>query len=128
VEIIGKIIQKLELQSGMGKTGNSWQKQEFIVETVEQYPKKVCLNLWGDKVDTLAHYQIGDPVVASINIESKEYNGRWYTEVRCWKLEKQLTAQPATVASQSTTANYLPQEDALLTTFTDEGDNTDLPF
>lgn len=86
MEIKGKIIQLLPLQTGMGKKGQ-WKKQDFVIETPGQYPKKVCLSLWGDKVD---QYKVasGDVVTVTVDLESREYNGRWYTEARAWKLEK----------------------------------------
>lgn len=86
MEISGKIIQILELVSGQGKNG-TWKKQNVILETEGQYPKKVCLTLWGDNIDKWA-LQENDLVKASLDIESREYNGRWYTDVKVWKLEK----------------------------------------
>lgn len=74
------------MQSGQGKNG-TWKKQEFILETPGQYPKKVCLSLWGEKVDE-TRLVVGEKITASINIESREYNGRWYTDVRAWKIAK----------------------------------------
>lgn len=74
------------MQSGQGKNG-TWKKQEFIIETPGQYPKKVCLSLWGEKVDE-TRLSVGEKITASINIESREYNGRWYTDVRAWKIAK----------------------------------------
>ncbi len=121
LEISGKIIQKLPVQSGIGKTGNNWQKQEFILETTEQYAKKICIQLWGDKIDELEKFNIGDPISASISIESREFNGRWYTDVRAWRIEGQTqnVAEPPTI----------PNEDVTASTFTDEGSlNDDLPF
>lgn len=82
LEIKGKLIQKLPVQSGTGKTGNSWQKQEIIVETMEQYPKKICVAVWGDKIDEVEKFAISDTLNISISIESREFNGRWYTDVR----------------------------------------------
>lgn len=76
----------LPMQSGQGKNG-TWKKQEFIIETPGQYPKKVCLSLWGEKVDE-NRLAVGEKITASINIESREYNGRWYTDVRAWKIAK----------------------------------------
>jgi hypothetical protein len=64
-----------------------WKKQEFIIETQSQYPKKICLSAWGDKVDQYK-LAIGDEVNVSVDLESREYNGKWYTEARAWKLEK----------------------------------------
>jgi len=86
MDIKGKVILLLPMQNGMGKKG-PWKKQEFIVETETQYPKKVCLSIWGDKVDQF-NVAVGDRVNVSVDLESREYNGRWYTEARAWKLEK----------------------------------------
>ncbi|HWA35743.1 MAG TPA: DUF3127 domain-containing protein [Cyclobacteriaceae bacterium] len=86
MELKGKVIQLLQMQTGMGKKGQ-WKKQEFIVETQSQYPKKVCLSVWGDKIDQFRITE-GDQVNVSVELESREYNGRWYTEARAWKVEK----------------------------------------
>lgn len=86
MEVKGKVIQLLQLQTGMGKKGQ-WKKQEFIIETQAQYPKKICLSAWGDKIDQFK-LAVGDMVNVSVDLESREYNGRWYTEARAWKLEK----------------------------------------
>ena len=86
MELEGKIVQINQLQSGQGKNG-TWKKQEYIVETKSQYPKKVCVTVWGDKIDQFALNQ-NDDVKISIELESREYNGRWYTDVRAWRAEK----------------------------------------
>ena len=137
MEIIGKLLQKLELQSGIGRTGNSWQKQEFVIETSEQYPKKICANLWGDKLDMLDTVNIGDTVKLSFSIESREYNGKWYTDIKAWKIEPatEVPAQPAQQAAyQAPAAPAAPAAGAIppmasedLDTFTDNGGD-DLPF
>ncbi len=94
MELKGKVIQLLTLQTGTGKKG-VWKKQEFIVETQAQYPKKVCLSIWGDKIDQF-NVKVGDQVNVAVDLESREYNGRWYTEARAWKLEKSGAGSPAT--------------------------------
>ena len=86
MELKGKVLQILPAQTGMGKKGQ-WKKQEFIVETQAQYPKKVCLSVWGDKIDQF-NLSAGEIVNVSVDLESREYNGRWYTEARAWKIEK----------------------------------------
>ncbi len=86
-EIEGKIIKILPEQTGEGKFGK-WIKQEFIIETLDQYPKKVCFSTWGDKTDSLKHLKEGESVVISFNPESREYNDRWYTDLRAWKIVK----------------------------------------
>jgi len=91
MEIKGKVIQLLDLQSGEGKNG-TWKKQEYIIETLDsKYPKKVCVAVWGDKIDQFAMQQ-GDNVVASIEVESREFNGRWYTNVQAWRIQKEQEA------------------------------------
>lgn len=87
MELSGKIIQALEEQSGTGKNG-VWKKRDYILETKGQYPKKVCLTVWGDKIDQFG-MQVGDEVNAGIEVESREYNGKWYTDVKAWKVDKQ---------------------------------------
>jgi hypothetical protein len=86
MELKGKVVQLLAPQSGQGKKG-TWRKQEFILETQAQYPKKVCLSMWGEKIDQFA-LSSGDMVTVSVDLESREYNGRWYTEARAWKIAK----------------------------------------
>lgn len=90
MEISGTVTQVLPLQTGMGKKGQ-WKKQDFIIQTAAQYPKNLCLSLWGDKTETVTE---GQQVTASINLESREYNGKWYTEVRAWKVEVGKTNAP----------------------------------
>jgi len=87
----GKIIKLLPAQTGEGKNG-TWRKQEYIVETQSQFPKKICVAVWGDKID---QFQLGlnDTVNLSIELESREFNNRWYTDVKVWKAEKAGGAQ-----------------------------------
>lgn len=86
LDVTGKLIKILPAQSGKSAKGN-WIKQEFVIETKDQYPKKVCFNLWGDKVENLNNLKEGDELKVYFNPESREYNERWYTELRAWKLE-----------------------------------------
>ena len=88
MELEGRIVRKLNVQSGTSARG-AWAKQEFIFEYQEgNYPSQVCMNVWGDdKVKDLDKYQVGDQVKISFNLSSREYNGRWYTDVRAWRIE-----------------------------------------
>jgi hypothetical protein len=85
MEIIGKVTQLLAEQSGEGKNGR-WRKREYVIETGDQYPKKICFNLWGDKIDQFPMKE-GDNVTVSFDLESREFNGKWYTDVKAWKVE-----------------------------------------
>ena len=88
MELEGRIVRKLNVQSGTSARG-AWAKQEFIFEYQEgSYPSQVCMNVWGeDKVKDLDKYQVGDKVKVSFNLSSREFNGRWYTDVRAWRIE-----------------------------------------
>lgn len=95
MEITGTIIQVLPRQEGISKAGNQWKKQEYILENTDgQYPRKVCFTCFGDNADRI-QLTAGQRVKVSFDLESREYNGRWYTEVRCWRAEPEQAAAPA---------------------------------
>lgn len=84
VELSGTLIEKRDVVSGESSRG-AWQKQEIIIETNEQYPKKICLVCWGERIDDVRPVQPGTPIKVAVDIESREYNGRWYTDVKVWR-------------------------------------------
>jgi len=84
MELTGKILQILPEKSGNSSRG-SWRKQEYIIEVPGDYPKTVCFMLWGDRIDQFK-IQEGQELTISIDLESREYNGRWYTDVKAWKV------------------------------------------
>jgi hypothetical protein len=86
LELTGKLIQVLPLQSGTGRNG-TWQRQDFVIETNDQYPKKVCFKAMGDKVDIIRSLAPGSTVKVLFNAESREYNSKWYTDLTIWKIE-----------------------------------------
>lgn len=88
MEITGKLTEILPEQSGQGKNG-TWVKGAFVIETQDQYPKKVCIDVWGDKVDVVKTLNINDVVKVDFDVESREFNGKWYTNVKAWRIEKQ---------------------------------------
>ena len=105
LNISGIVLNILPLQSGTSKAGNQWQKQDFILETQGQYPRKVCICLFGDNVAKFP-LQVGQSVTASVDIESREFNGRWYTDVRAWNVvyndQQQGAPAPAPTATAPT--------------------------
>lgn len=78
---------KLPLQQGTSRNGNNWMKQEYVLETNEAYPKKVHFDFFGERANQY-NFEVGDVILLSFDIESREYNGRWYTDIRGWKAEK----------------------------------------
>lgn len=119
--IYGRIIQALPLQQGVGQTsGKPWKKQEYILETVESYPKKVCFGFFGDKVEQNP-LVLGEFYNISFDLNSREFNGRWFTSVDAFKAEKAMApqampTQPATAVPQAAPAaapqQYAPQPTA----------------
>jgi len=101
MEVSGKIIAVLPIATGQGKNG-TWRSQDYVLETADQYPKKVCFNLFGDKIDQFP-IAIDDQVNVSFDVESREYNGRWYTTIRAWKIEKNVVSSSAAPASSFST-------------------------
>ena len=85
MEVKGVITQILPTETGQGKNGE-WKKGGFILQQEGKYPKDVSIGLWGDKLDEFKH-GVGECVSVSINIESREYNGKWFTNIQAWKID-----------------------------------------
>jgi hypothetical protein len=84
VELTGKITQVLPEKNGSSARG-PWRKQEYVIEIPGDYPKQVCFMVWGDRIDQFGIQQ-GQELTVSIDLESREYNGRWYTDVKAWRV------------------------------------------
>ncbi len=85
MQLTAKLTQLLPIQTGTGKNGE-WKKQDIIVETDGQYPKNVCVSIWGDKINE-QQLTIGNTLTIDFYIESREFSGRWYTDLKAWKIE-----------------------------------------
>ncbi|MDH8701399.1 hypothetical protein M2138_000740 [Dysgonomonadaceae bacterium PH5-43] len=84
MQLTARLVQIMPAETGMGKNGE-WKKQNIIVETDGQYPKKICVTVWGDKLP--GGLQEGNILNIDFDVESREFNGRWYTDVKAWKIE-----------------------------------------
>lgn len=91
MEFEGKVISILQPVSGTSARGE-WKKQEVVFEQDGEYGRKVCVSFWGDKAADAAALREGDRVSVAANVESREYNGRWFTEVRAWRISRQAPA------------------------------------
>ena len=121
IQITGKVTQILDEQSGTSKNG-PWRKQEFILETEDRYPKPVCIIQWGDDIDSFGIQQ-GERITAHVDIQSREYNGRWYTDVKAWKVSRADEAGQAPPPA----ADDEPWPDPATAEWSDE-EGDDLPF
>lgn len=88
LEISGKIIAVLDKKSGISKTGTSWSVQQYVIETQDQYPRKMCFDIFGEDKISQFNIQIGDELKLFFEVDAKEYNGRWYNSFKAWKVEK----------------------------------------
>jgi len=121
LEVSGKVVKLLPLQTGESARG-PWKKQDMIIETNEQYPKKIAITCWAEKVDVIQNLKEGSNVQVAINIESREFNERWYTDVKAWKIDVLDQGQ----SSSAVTDTAFEKEDApVIGTDETEGD---LPF
>jgi hypothetical protein len=85
MEIKGRLSKVMPAQTGQGRNGE-WKKQEFVIELEGTYPRKVCISSWGDKVNVDSFVE-GSMLNVSFDIESREFNGKWYTNLTAWKVE-----------------------------------------
>ena len=116
MEIVGKIIAVLPEQSGIAKNGNPWKVQAYVLETTEQYPRKVHFEIFGEERIKQYPCAIDQLVTVSFDIESREFNGRWYTSIRAWKVAQGDTtqaAQPAAAAPAAPAAAPQPATESI---------------
>ena len=87
MELQGKVIAVLPEKSGVSARGE-WKAQSFVIETHEQYPKKLCFDVFG--ADRLAQFNIqsGEEILVSFDLDAHEYNGRWFNSVRAWNIQR----------------------------------------
>ncbi|MBU0487534.1 MAG: DUF3127 domain-containing protein [Bacteroidetes bacterium] len=117
MNLTAKLTQVLPLQTGTGKNGE-WKKQDIIVETDGQYPKKICISIWGDKIDE-KQLLVGNMLKIDFDVESREFNGKWYTDVKAWKVE--TLGSEANSSTQQVEEPSFPKPD-------EESEPDDLPF
>ena len=139
MEVVGKIIQVLPAQEGVGRNGNPWKVQPYVLETLDQYPRKVHFEVFGEDRIKQNPCDIDQLVTVSFDIESREFNGRWYTSIRAWKIQQgDMTQQAAAAPAAAPVAQAVaapqpaaaPVEQAPVDPFdASAGDGTsDLPF
>ena len=98
MEITGKVVRLGALTEGTSARG-PWRKQDLIIETEEQFPKTVCLTCWTNQIDEIQKFAPGQTIKAQIDLSSREFNGKWYTDVRVWRFDP-VGAAPAPTAEQ----------------------------
>lgn len=93
MEIKGRIIAVMEKKQGTSKDGKAWMSQDFVIETLEQYPKRCMFNVFGEDKLKQFNIQQGGEYLVKFEINAREYNGRWYNDIRAWKVEPAQAGQ-----------------------------------
>lgn len=140
MDISGTLYKKMPVQTGVGKTGNSWSKMDFVIDFQDEMGnyKKLCLNAWGERVALLERINPGERLNIQFDVASREYNERWYTDLTARRIDvvgdgqqmvsqpayQQPSATPASMASPSASITPPPSQDASES----GGFSDDLPF
>ena len=146
MELAGRVIAVLEARSGLAKsTGNPWMIQDYVIETHEQFPRRMTFNVFGEEKIKQFNIQLGEEINVFFDINAREYQGRWYNDIRAWRVDRvtpgevpapgvmpgaqAFAGQPAgTAQAPIAPAPAQPAATQAPVDFT-EGDNTDdLPF
>lgn len=132
MEIVGKVVRLGNLTEGQSARG-PWRKQELIIETEEQYPRTVCLICWTNQIEEIQHFAPGQTIKAQIEISSREFNGKWYTDVRVWRFDPVGATAPAAAPAPQQTHQTPPAAPAAAPAQdyfppADQGSVDDLPF
>ena len=128
MELIGKAIAALPVKSGVSqRTGEQWQSREYVIETQEQYPKKMCFEVFG--TDKLKEFNIrnNDLIKVHFDITAREYNGKWYNSVRAWKVEH-VNPQSQTTETTQVQPSAPVQAPAPVAAPSAQESEEDLPF
>lgn len=120
LQVKGKVQQILKPESGVSRAGKEWKKQEFVIETEEQFPRKICFTLFNDKSALVEGISTGEEIEVSFNVESREYNGKWFHNINAWKIEKPATENIPEAPPEFSIGDIPPEPD--------EDSANDLPF
>jgi hypothetical protein len=116
MEFTGRIIKVLDQRGGVSsRTGNPWKMQDFVIEeTIGQFPKRMVFNVFGEENLNRFNIQEGQELTVSFDINAREYNGRWYNDVRVWNVVAAAPAQPVATAQPAVqpAAPFPPAEQA----------------
>lgn len=120
MQVKGTLLQILRPETGVSKAGKEWRKQDFVIETNEQFPKKVCFTLFGDKTSLIDGISEGTEIDVSFSVESRDFNGKWYHNINAWKVERAGSGSAPQFFPPEYSAGDIPPE-------SDDSGN-DLPF
>ena len=121
MELTGKIIAVMEPRGGVSaRTGNQWMTQEYVLEVPGQYPKRCLFNIFGEDRIKQFNIQQGEDLTIQFDIDAREYNGRWFNDIRAYNV---IRGQVQPAAGMQQAAPFPPAQEPAA-----EGSADDLPF
>lgn len=123
MELAGRVIAVLEPKGGTSRNGNEWKVQEYVIETHDQYPRRMCFDVFGDDKIKQFNIQIGEELNVSFDIDAREWQGRWFNSIRAWKVER-VGAAPQMPPTEAP----FPPVNAAPVDFSATDEKDDLPF
>ena len=127
MELAGKVIAVLEPRGGVSKNGNEWKVQEYVIETHDQYPRRMCFDVFGtDKIQQF-NIQVGEELTVFFDIDAREWQGRWFNSIRAWKVER-VNADAQQMPPMEAPFPPLNAAPAAPVDFSSSDEKDDLPF
>lgn len=127
MELSGRVIAVLEPRGGVSRNGNEWKVQEYVIETHDQYPRRMCFDVFGaDKIQQF-NIQMGEELNVSFDIDAREWQGRWFNSIRAWRVER-VNPNAQTAGVPPVEAPFPPINAAPAPDFSTGNEQDDLPF
>ena len=127
MELAGKVIAVLEPRGGVSKNGNEWKVQEYVIETHDQYPRRMCFDVFGaDKIQQF-NILVGEELNVFFDIDAREWQGRWFNSIRAWKVER-VNADAQQMPPMDAPFPPLNAAPAAPVDFSSSDEKDDLPF
>ncbi|UKK53088.1 DUF3127 domain-containing protein [Prevotella sp. E2-28] len=133
MDLTGKVIAIMEARGGVSaRTGNPWMTQEYVIEVPGQYPRKMLFSVFGEDRIKQFNIQPGEEITVQFDIDAREYNGRWFNDIRAYNVMRGQVAgsvpaatpfPPQQAAPSAATSPFPPAQEPA-----GEGAADDLPF
>ena len=81
MEVTGKLVKVLDLETGISKAGKEWKKQSILIDTGGDFNNEICVSAFGDKLEQMLKLEVGMEVSVLCNVYSREYNGRYFHNI-----------------------------------------------